>query len=987
MLKLKWLKSFKKNGGVGFNISALRPAKSVVQTSKGYSCGAIGFMEEFDLTADIITRNNARKGAIKVDLNDWHPDIFEFVSCKDSLNKFNRMNISVSMSDKFMNAVKNNSDWELKFPDYENMDKELYHSKWHGDMDLWEESGYPVKIYQTVKAKELYNTIMEHAWKTGEPGVSFRDVMDKDNPNPHLGKINSTNPCFTGDMRLLTENGYKTFEELCDTQVNVVNKDNNITPSKVWCSGEKEVVELSFNGKNKIKCTPNHVFMLTDGTECEAKDLLHKRVMPQMGNTNLSMNNFVKFGFIQGDGNLTRLTSTTHKGLEINIGKNDYDIFELFNLKPENKRSFYLNDFNDALINLGFDAKCLYERDFPNSFDEWSNSKQLDFLKGCYSANGCVNGKHRISYKTTSEKFASKLFLTLNKYGITPNITINKPKKVQFSNGEYNCKMSYDVNINKFNDMLIFYNKIGFVQKYKMEKLVELIKLHAPMVTKITPIGIQKVYDFTEPVTHWGVVEGCVVHNCAEFCSIPYNSCNLGSINLSNFVENKQINYDKLKETIHNAVRFLDDMITVNVLPIDKINKVTKSVRSVGLGTMGFADMLYKMNIIYGSLECNSLIDSLYSFIKNEAQKESIKLAKEKGTYAAYKGSKWDKNNILVRNSNFISIAPNGSISFITNTSGGIEPNFALVYTRLTNDGTKYFVVNPVLEEWLKQHDMYNDEILNKIVENNGKRINEIPGYFLTAQDISPDIHVDVVSQVQKYVDLSVSKTVNLPNNANVNDVSDIYMKAWKSGVKGITIYRDGSRENQTLSTSTNNNKEEIQKVKKEEIPRGVIIDADDNVIGLKRKLITGCGSLHCEAFFDPVSGDLLETYFNKGSTGGCNQFMIGLSRTISLLCRAGVDINTIIEQLNSCGVCPSYATRTATKHDTSKGACCPMAIGNALLDMYKEMQDRLFDNDSEQIDVVKTTKPKSLCPECGEPLIFEGGCNICKSCGWSKCN
>lgn len=666
--KAEMAKIFQKNGGVGFNISALRPAKSVVQTSKGYSCGAIGFMEEFDLTADIITRNNARKGAIKVDLNDWHPDIFEFVSCKDSLNKFNRMNISVSMSDKFMNAVKNNSDWELKFPDYENMDKELYHSKWHGDMDLWEESGYPVKIYETVKAKELYNTIMEHAWKTGEPGVSFRDVMDKDNPNPHMGKIDSTNPC-------------------------------------------------------------------------------------------------------------------------------------------------------------------------------------------------------------------------------------------------------------------------------------------------------------------------------AEFCSIPYNSCNLGSINLSNFVENKQINYDKLEETVHNAVRFLDDMITVNVLPIDKINKVTKSVRSIGLGTMGFADMLYKLNIIYGSLECNSLIDSLYSFIKNEAQKESIKLAKEKGTYSAYKGSKWDKNNILVRNSNFISIAPNGSISFITNTSGGIEPNFALVYTRLTNDGTKYFVVNPVLEEWLKQHDMYNDEILNKIVENNGKRINEIPGYFLTAQDISPNIHVDVVSQVQKYVDLSVSKTVNLPNNANVNDVSDIYMKAWKSGVKGITIYRDGSRENQTLSTSTNNNKEEIQKVKKEEIPRGVIIDADDNVIGLKRKLTTGCGSLHCEAFFDPVSGDLLETYFNKGSTGGCNQFMIGLSRTISLLCRAGVDINTIIEQLNSCGVCPSYATRTATKHDTSKGACCPMAIGNALLDMYKEMQDRLFDNDSEQIDVVKTTKPKSLCPECGEPLIFEGGCNICKSCGWSKCN
>jgi ribonucleoside-diphosphate reductase alpha chain len=174
------------------------------------------------------------------------------------------------------------------------------------------------------------------------------------------------------------------------------------------------------------------------------------------------------------------------------------------------------------------------------------------------------------------------------------------------------------------------------------------------------------------------------------------------------------------------------------------------------------------------------------------------------------------------------------------------------------------------------------------------------------------------------------------------------------------------------------------------ELPRGYIIKADDNCIGLKRTLHTGCGTLHCEAFFDPNNGQLLETYFSKGSSGGCNNFMIGLSRMISLASRGGVDIYSIIDQLNSCGTCPSYAVRSATKRDTSKGSCCPVAIGNALLDMYKAMQKEVEREDDEEIDSSSENYKKkevvNPCPQCGEELSFEGGCNICKSCGWSKC-
>ena len=191
--KSECAKIFQKNGGVGFNIGALRPKGTAVETSKGYSCGTVGFMEEFDLTADVVTRNNIRKGAIKIDLPIWHPDIIEFINCKDDTTKLTHKNITDSISDKFMFAVQNNENWQLVFPDY-SWNKEIYNAEWDGNMDKWIDKKYPIKVYDTMKAKELYTLIMEHAWKTGEPGVSFVDTMDRYNPNPHLGMVKSTNP-------------------------------------------------------------------------------------------------------------------------------------------------------------------------------------------------------------------------------------------------------------------------------------------------------------------------------------------------------------------------------------------------------------------------------------------------------------------------------------------------------------------------------------------------------------------------------------------------------------------------------------------------------------------------------------------------------------------------------------------------------------------------------------------------------------------------
>lgn len=293
-----------------------------------------------------------------------------------------------------------------------------------------------------------------------------------------------------------------------------------------------------------------------------------------------------------------------------------------------------------------------------------------------------------------------------------------------------------------------------------------------------------------------------------------------------------------------------------------------------------------------------------------------------------------------------------------------------------------------------------------------------LPDYFVSSAEIPWINRVKAQAAMQDHIDTAISSTVNLPQSATKDDVAMIYLNAWKHGLKGITIFRDGCKKLGILTTEETKNdnnapeetavhhKHEVAK-DESELSRGDILNCSMDLVGKKRKLQTGCGSLHVLAFFDPTNGELQEVYFNKGSTGGCANFMTGLSRTVSLLCRAGVDIETIKDQLDSCGVCPSYATRSATKHDTSKGSCCPMAIGNALMDMWKEMQEDISDDCDEllaediklpTVDAKTDTAPlkmankgvldidNDVCPECGSKLSHIGGCIQCTNCAWSKC-
>ena len=495
---------------------------------------------------------------------------------------------------------------------------------------------------------------------------------------------------------------------------------------------------------------------------------------------------------------------------------------------------------------------------------------------------------------------------------------------------------------------------------------------------------------------------------CAEEPLPAGGSCLLGSINLAAFVHNKKFDYNDFTNTVRIATRALNDVL-IEGLPLHPLQEQRESVRDwrqIGLGIMGLADMLIKMEIRYGSTEAIEICDRIGQAMANATIDESSKLAYEKEAYPKYKrcvmDSEFFKNNTSsetrenvkkygLYNSQLLTIAPTGSLSTMIGVSGGIEPIYANYYERKTESlhghDQYYKVYTPIVQQYMDEHELEDDS--------------ELPDFFVTAQTLDYKERIEMQGIWQDHIDASISSTVNVPNDFTVEDVEDLYIRAWTRGLKGITLFRDGCKRVPILSTEDTNDDMGDAICKPSDLPRGYIIKADDNCIGKKRTLITGCGTLHCEAFFDPISGDLLETYFSKGSTGGCNNFMIGLSRMISLSCRGGVDIYSIVDQLNSSGTCPSYAVRRATKHDTSKGSCCPVAIGNALIDMYEELQNELGLVDEKE--VVETEKKQQIdsqssnvlseingnltCPECGEPLIFEGGCNICKGCGWSKCD
>ncbi len=463
-------------------------------------------------------------------------------------------------------------------------------------------------------------------------------------------------------------------------------------------------------------------------------------------------------------------------------------------------------------------------------------------------------------------------------------------------------------------------------------------------------------------VPHLGEIEA--TNPCGEQPLLPYESCNLGSLNLAKAVTNGEINYPGLREMVHGAVHFLDNVIDANHFPLDFIRAKTMETRKIGLGVMGFADMLLKLNISYNSEEAVEVAEKVMAFIQQESKAASAALADQRGNFATYSGSKYDGNGLgRMRNATTTTIAPTGTISIISGCSSGIEPLFAVSFVRRVLEGTELVEVHPYFEELAKKRGFYSPELMKSIAQSGSIRdFQEIPQdlrrLFVTAHEVSPYWHIRLQGAFQKYTDNAVSKTVNFPKQASAEDVREVYLKAFELGLKGVTIYRDGSREEQVLSFGQQTPK--MQYITPRPRP--------ERTTGVTELINTGCGKLYVTVNQDNLG--FCEVFAQMGKTGGCASSQIeSTGRLISLALRSGVKIDAIIRQITGIR-CPSSSWQNG-----SQVLSCPDAIAKVLAHVA-------------QVDPpTPTLATMGSCPDCGGAIEHEGGCLVCRSCGFSRCS
>jgi ribonucleoside-diphosphate reductase alpha chain len=471
------------------------------------------------------------------------------------------------------------------------------------------------------------------------------------------------------------------------------------------------------------------------------------------------------------------------------------------------------------------------------------------------------------------------------------------------------------------------------------------------------------------PLSHLGDIEA--TNPCGEQPLLPYESCNLGSLNLARVVEDGTINYRTLKELVHNAVHFLDNVIDANRFPLDLIADNTRNNRKVGLGVMGFADLLLQLGIPYNSEEAVQTAEEVMAFINSEAKAASAGLADQRGNFPTFPGSRYSSHNGngngagSMRNATVTTIAPTGTISIIAGASSGIEPLFAISYIRRVLEGTELVEVHPYFEELAKRRGFYSPELMRSVAQSGSIRdFKEIPKdirrLFVTAHEVTPAWHIKIQAAFQKHTDNAVSKTVNFPHRAEAEDVRQVYLMAYEQGLKGVTIYRDGSREDQVLSFGE-------KKEEKEEFHYIIPRPRPVRTTGVTELITTGCGKLYVTVNQD--EDGFCEVFAQMGKTGGCASSQIeSTGRLISLALRSGVHIEAIVKQINGIR-CPHSMWQNGRQV-----LSCPDAIAQVLSQVSETR-------------LPTANAAMGACPDCGGAVEHEGGCLVCRACGFSKCN
>jgi ribonucleoside-diphosphate reductase alpha chain len=463
---------------------------------------------------------------------------------------------------------------------------------------------------------------------------------------------------------------------------------------------------------------------------------------------------------------------------------------------------------------------------------------------------------------------------------------------------------------------------------------------------------------------------------CGEQPLLPFEACNLGSINLAKFVTtadgNPAVDYEGLKEIVWLSVRFLDNTIDMSRYPLPEISAMVEGNRKIGLGVMGFADMLYQMGVPYNCEEALQLAEDVMTFIQHQSREASRDLAKKRGTFKNFGNSVFkNKKDFRYRNATITTIAPTGTLSIIAGCSSGIEPLFALSFVRRVMDNDELLEVNPYFELVAKGNEFFSSELMNRIAGRGSiADLEDIPEdvrrVFVTAHDVAPEWHVRMQAAFQKYTDNAVSKTVNLPRDATPEDVLKVYNLAYELECKGITIYRDGSKENQVLSFSEKDKKGTSGFMT-------AVKDRPETLEGFTTKIKTGLGQLYVTV--TEFGGQPFEVFATIGKSGRSTTAKTeAIGRLVSLALRAGVKVSAIVDQLKGIG----------GEHPVFQHGGLVLSIPDAIA---RVLEKRYL---AETTGGGRANRKNALlgetCPECGQTISFEEGCMICHFCGYNKC-
>ncbi len=1034
-------------GGVGINLSSLRPRGARVKKVNGFSSGPCNWAELFSLaTKDIIQQGGTRRGALMLMLWDWHPDLEEFITVKQDLSRINGANLSLCISDTFMEAVKRDGDWPLVFPD--TTDPE-YDEKWDGDLEIWKRLGKKVIVHKIVKARKIWDLIAEAAWRSAEPGVVFMERYNKMHNNYYWNRINCVNPCVTANTLVATTNGLKTigklYEEGSPSRVVVNGKDYLSTAVKF--TGVKPVYSLKTKEGYGLRLTKDHKVFTTRGKIEAGKLQSGDKILLSTGGyfgVRGNLNEGKVLGWLVGDGSIKSDVATLYfyKEEKKELAP-QFATFVQKMIEGEEitVRSYlpitaqYINHEDKAVIesvrlwriahNYGLSHKNKYQ--VPEAVFEGSEEFQRGFLQGLFSSDGTVIGNPAkgVSIRLTSISFdllAQTQRLLLN-FGIFSKIYTNRraagERLLPDGNGglkSFMCQAYHELVISK-ESILKFAALVGFLQERKQQKLQSLLALYhrGPYRESLTATfvnlekdGIEKVFDITVADIHRFSANGIVVSNCGEEGLPPWGVCNLGSINLSALVKFDEVDkkgtfdFTELKKIVHSAVRFQDNVVDMDPYIFEGIRKTQfEGERRIGLGTMGLGDALIKLHLRYGSEEGLTFVEKVYKLIRDEAYRASVELAQEKGVFPKFDKRLFPKSRFIqqlpnevqseikkhgVRNSVILMQAPTGSTSLMANTTSGIEPVYEFEFIRRDRLGT-HIMRHHLYDQWCQKH---GEELKAGAVKK--------PDWFVSANDLTPEDHVRVQAAIQKYVDASISKTVNAPNAHAVEDVKKLYTLAYELGLKGVTYMRDGSRPG-VLERKAEKKADAPKAPEFPVQPRPMVVN------GSTYKINTPVGTAFITVNTNEKN-EPLEVFINVGKAGTDVYAMAtGLGRIISLTLRFNSSLSPrervkeIIDQLQGIGGARTLGFGKERIRSLPDAVAKVLSIhfkfnGHAETHVKEQLASRpKLVGEETQPPLIQTQMQEpamrtlDLCPACGEATFaHEEGCAKCYSCGYAQC-